>query len=150
MPLFGRGRASRPDAGLLTGVISREGDSWRVFFVGDGKNEPAEFVAAGLTAATDQAATQALALYLRRPPAPAAELQFAIYPWDYGKDGGIYDIGGGPGQFSARDLQGSDQQVTAATLEDLVEALRQQPGGDIAMLRWNRSFDELTAAEAGE
>ena len=40
-------------------------------------------------------------------------------------------------------MQASARQVQAASLEELVEAVRQQAGADIAMLRWVRPFAEL-------
>ena len=142
MPRFGRGR-SRPASGLLTGVISAKQDEWEVFWIGEGRNEPQEFLAPSLTEAADQATTAALAMYVVGPMLPDAELQFAIYPWDYGKNAPMYDISALPGQFRARDIQGSDREITAESLEGLVAALRGEPSGDKAMLRWVRPFAEL-------
>ena len=38
------------------------------------------------------------------PPNHGAELQLAIYPWEYW-DGPILDVSGSPGGFAARDLE---------------------------------------------
>jgi hypothetical protein len=143
MPLFGR--KTNPDiAGVLTCLVSAEDDAWAVSWMSDNtRKEPPEFEAASLTEAVDQAATAALALWSVRPLVPGALLDFAIYPWRYGKNGAIYDISGRPGDFTARDIQGSNREVRASSLEGLVEAVSQQPGGDVAMLRWDRPFAEL-------
>jgi hypothetical protein len=140
MPLLGR--RSRPTPGLLTGVISAAGAEWEVFFIGDGMKEPRQFTAATLTEAADQAAAAALAMNMNRPQSDAA-LQFAIYPWDYALNAPIYDLSGVPGQFRASDIQGSAREITAESLEGLVEALRAEPAGDRAMLRWERPFSAL-------
>jgi hypothetical protein len=140
MPRFGRRSHARP--ALLTGVISADDAEWEVFFVGDRMKEPARFTAASLTEAADQATAAALAMNMARPLSGAA-LQFAIYPWDYALNAPIYDISGTPGQFRARDIQGSDREITAESLEGLVEALRTEPAVDRAMLRWERPFAAL-------
>ena len=136
MRLFGRNRISGSSAGPVTAIVSAEGERWRVTWIAAGKNEPPELEAAGLTDALHDLSGQA----------PDAELQFAIFPWDYGKRGAIYDISGGAGRFMARDIQGSDtsdKEIEAASLDGLVEAVRQQPGGSMSMLRWVRPFGEL-------
>jgi hypothetical protein len=74
---------------------------------------------------------------------PDAELQFAIYPWDYGKNASIHDISVLPAQFRARDILGSDREISAESLEGLVAALATEPSGDKAMLRWIRPFAEM-------
>jgi hypothetical protein len=51
-------------------------------------------------------------------PLSGATLQFAIYPWDYALNAPIYDISGTPGQFRARDIQGSDREITAESWKD--------------------------------
>jgi hypothetical protein len=93
--------------------------------------------------ATGQAATAAPALWSTRPLVPGARPDFAIYPWRYGRNGAIYEISGGPGGFTARDTVGSNREVRAPGLEGLVEAVRREPGGDAAMLRWVRPSAEL-------
>jgi hypothetical protein len=140
MPLFGR--RSRATPALLTGVISADDADWAIFFVGDGMKEPRRFTAASLTEAADQATAAALAMNIARP-LPGAALQFAIYPWDYALNAPIYDISGTLGEFRARDTQGSDREIMAGSLEGLVEALRTEPAGDRAMLRWERPFAAL-------
>jgi hypothetical protein len=77
------------------------------------------------------------------PLIPGAQLDFAIYPWRYGKNGAIYDISGRPGHFTTRDIMGSNSEVQALSLEGLVEAVSHEPGGDAAMLRWARPSAEL-------
>jgi hypothetical protein len=148
MALFGRRKSAR--CGLLTAVISAgtgdQNGQWDVIWIGDGHGcqEPPELRAASLSGAADQAAASALALYAAGELAPDAELQFAIYPWDYGKDAPIYDITLTGGEFRAEDLlDDSSQPISAPSLEDLIAALGQQPGGGAAMLRWGRPFAEL-------
>jgi hypothetical protein len=132
--------------GSIACLVSADEDGWRVSWIGEGSNEPPGFETPGsLTEVTGQAATAALALYEVGPKPPGAELAFAIYPWDYGKNGAIYDVSGGPGMFKAREFQGSEREVEAESLEGLVEAVRNEPGGDIAMLSWIRPFAELPA-----
>lgn len=145
MPLFSR--KTNPDlARTLTCMIFAEDGEWAINWMSDNtKKEPPEFEAASLTEAVDQAATAALALWSIRPLIPGAQLDFAIYPWRYGKNGAIYDISGGPGDFTAHDIMGSNSEVRSPSLEGLVEAVRHEPGGDAAMLRWIRPFAELPA-----
>jgi hypothetical protein len=138
-------RRQRFETGSLTCMVSARDDGWQLTWVGEGRNEPPDFEADTLTEATDQAAAAALALYMVGPRPPGAELDFAIYPWDYGRNAAIYDVSGAPGQFRAKDIQGSDREVEADSLEGLVAAIRAQPGGDVAMLRWLRPFAELPA-----
>lgn len=151
MPLFGR--RNRAQCGLLTGILSaspgdRDGE-WEVIWVGDGGGckEPRKFVAASLSEAAGQATTSALALYAVGELAPDAELQFAIYPWDYGKNAPIFDVSGGPGSFTATNMfDDSAPVVSAGTLEELVAEVGRQPEGAAAMLRWGRPFAGLPAA----
>ena len=143
MPLCGR-KPSR-NTWSVACLVSAERDGWQVSWIGEGKNEPAEFEAASLTEATDQAARAALALYAVGPRPPGADLQFAIYPWDYGRNGAIYDISGSAGKFKARGIVGSEREIAAESLEGLVAALRQEPRGDTAMLQWIRPFAGLPA-----
>ncbi len=143
MPLFRR-KADPAAARMLTCLVFAKAGSWEVSWMSDStRKEPPEFEAASLTEAVDQAAAAAQTLWSTLPPIPGAEVDFAIYPWRYGRNGAIYDITGGPGGFTARDIQGSDREVRAASLEGLVEALSREPGGDVAMLRWVRPFAEL-------
>jgi hypothetical protein len=147
MALFGRKYRSDDTAGLLTCMVSAEDDEWSISWLSDNTNkEPPEFEAASLTEAVDQAGTAALALWSTRFLIPGAQLDFAIYPWRYGKNGAIYDISGVPGGYTARDIVGSDREVQAPSLEGLVEAISHEPGGDVAMLRWVRPFAELPTA----
>ncbi len=148
MALFGRRKS--PRCGLLTAVISAgtgdQNGQWDVIWIGDGGSckEPPELVAASLSSAADQAAMSALVLYAAGELAPDAELQFAIYPWDYGKNAPIYDITLAAGEFRAESmLDDSAPPFWAPNLEDLIIELEQQPGGDTAMLRWGRPFSDL-------
>jgi hypothetical protein len=116
------GKPGRP-AALITGVVGHEEDGgWSVFFISEGL-EPAKVRAWTLTEVIDGASAAVATLYAGHPPVDDAELQLAIYPWNY--DGGaIFDIAGQQGSFSAWDIQGSDLAVRGATLEDLVTAGR--------------------------
>jgi hypothetical protein len=144
MPLFGR--RVRAKCALLTGIISADAAGWEVTWVGDGGGckEPPRLVAASLSDAAEQSTMSALALYAAGELAPEAELQFAIYPWDYGKNAPIFDIDGSPGSFTASNLfDDAAAEVRGATLEELVAHVGGQPGGDAAMLRWARPFTAL-------
>jgi hypothetical protein len=143
MPLFSR--KTNPElARTLTCMLFAGDGVWAINWMSDNaRKEPPEFEAASLTDAVEQAATAALALWSPRQLVPGARLDFAIYPWRYGKNGAIYDISGGPGDFTARDIVGSNREVRAPSLEGLVEAVGHEPGGDAAMLRWVRPFAEL-------
>lgn len=143
MPLFRR-KTNPAIAGVLTCLLFAEDGAWAINWMSDNaRKEPSEFEAANLTEAVDQAATAALALWSTRPLVPGAQLDFAIYPWRYGRNGAIYEISGGPGDFMARDTMGSDREVRASSLEGLVEAVSHEPGGEVAMLRLVRPFAEL-------
>jgi hypothetical protein len=143
MPLF----RSRPRSALLTGIIAVDQDQWNVIWVGSGIKEPPKFTAPTLTEAARQATTAAVTMQAGSRRMPGGELQFAIYPWVYKKDGPMYRVTRGSGQFNARDVQGSGREITAGSLEDLVAALRREPSGDTAMLLWIRQFADL-ATEA--
>jgi hypothetical protein len=144
MPLFRRNAHSM--CNLLTGVVSERRGKWEVFWIAEStRYEPRGFNAASLTEAADQATAAALAKYLTGSYVPDAELALAIYPWDYGKNAPMYDISGGPGEFRARDIQGSDREIAAESLEGLVAALSAEPSGNAAMLRWVRPFADLPA-----
>jgi hypothetical protein len=138
-----QGKAGRP-ADLITGVVGRRKDGgWSAFFMSEGL-APADVRAwtlADVVAAADAAVA---ALYAQHPPVEGAELQLAIYPWDY-RRGPIFDIAGEPGAFSARDIQGSDVEVRGATLEDLATAVEGLPGmkPNDAMFRWIRPIASL-------
>lgn len=134
----------RQPASLITGVAGPDKKGgWSVTWVGDGAWPP-RVHAETLTQAADQAAAAVAALYASSPPVADAEFQLAIYPWDY-KGGAMFDISGDPGAYTAHDIQGSDQSVSGATLEELVEAVRQLagvPDGD-SLLRWVRQVATL-------
>ena len=80
-----------------------------------------------------------------------AELQFAIYPCDYGNAALTFDVSGCPGSFTATNMfDDSGPDVSAGTLEELVAEVRRQPDGAAAMLRWPRPFAELPTAALGD
>ena len=151
MPLFGL--KSRARNGPLTAVISaRTGSAegeWEIIWIGQGGREPKRLVTTGLSEAAAQAATAALAHVAEARLAPDAELQFAIYPWDYGKMAPIYDIATEDGQYRAHDIVSDSPDITAPTLEELVEQMAGQPRGGEAMLRWVRRFQDLPTAATG-
>lgn len=137
------GKLSVP-AGLITGVVGPTAEGgWAVLWVGDGAG-PSTLRAPTLTQVIDKAAAEVAELYARYPQISGAELQFAIYPWEY-KVGPIFDITAGPDLFTARDIQGSDQEVQAATLEDLIVAVEKTRGIGVrdAMFRWARPIASL-------
>jgi hypothetical protein len=55
---------------------------WSVNSVSDGKR-PADVYAPTVTQAVEQGSAAVAALFAHYPAAPAAELQMAIYPWNY-------------------------------------------------------------------
>lgn len=154
-------RRGHIQSSLLTAVISAGWDvhegEWEVIWIGEGgrvwfqepEKVPARMVATSLSEATDWATTAALVLFVEGRMTPDAELQFAIYPWDYGKDAPIYDVTLSEDGFTAREMSDDDDDapvISAPTLEMLVEEMRGQPGGDAAMLRWIRPFADLPTA----
>jgi len=139
------GGKARLPAALITGLVGPEKKGgWSVTWVGDGAWPP-KIDAASLTDAAEQASSAVAALYAQHPPVAEAELQLAIYPWDY-RSGPIFDIAGHAGAFSARDTQGSERSVAGEALEDLVDAVQQLtdlPSED-SMFRWIRPVASLT------
>jgi len=134
-------------AALTTGVLTYDGGQWAVTWLGEGVL-PGPAAAPGLTAAADRAAADLAALLASHPPVPGAELQLAIYPWDF-DDGPIFDVEGGPGAFIARDLVGQHPEpVRGAALEELVAAVAPLPGAGEgkAMFRWVRPATALAPA----
>ena len=141
MGLF-RTNKRRNVASLLTGTVGPAKGGWRVDWWGDGAVPPS-VTAGSLTEATDQAGLAAAVLYASSEPMPEAELQLAIYPWDYAKGAPMFDISGGPGHFVAQDIQSSELAVEGASLEDLVALVGQMPDGKRSMFRWVRRVSEL-------
>ena len=151
MPLLGRKTRARD--GPLTAVISagtgRHDGEWEVIWIGQGGKEPRRLVTMSLSEAAEQATTAALAHFAESRLIPEAELQFAIYPWDYAKMAPMYDITAVAGQYRAHDIVGGSPDIAAPTLEGLVEQMAAQPRGSEAMLRWVRRFQDLPAAATG-
>ncbi|MGD0378231.1 MAG: hypothetical protein ABSB01_27130 [Streptosporangiaceae bacterium] len=151
MPLFGR--KSRARNGPLTAVISagtgRHEGELEVVWIGQGGSEPKRLVTTSLSGAAEQAATAALAHFAEGGLIPDAELQFAIYPWDYGKMAPMYDITAEAGQYRAHDIIADSPDIAAPTLEELVEQMAGQPRGGEGMLRWLRRFQDLPTAAMG-
>jgi hypothetical protein len=137
------GGRDRGPGDLITGVVSSRADSWQVIWAGDGA-QPASLRAPSLSDAAEQASAVVAELYASLPPNPAAELQLAIYPWEY-RDGPIFDVSGSPGGFAARDLENSFPAVHGAALEDLVAAVEPMPGAGPGhcMFRWIRPVSAL-------
>jgi len=137
------GKERQPSA-LITAVVGPDKDGgWMVTWAGDGA-WPSRVAAGSLTETADQAESAVAALYAGHPPVPGAELQFVLYPWGY-KNGPIFDIAGTPGALTARDIQGSGKSFSGATLEELVEAVRQSPDvpDENSMFRWVRKVSSL-------
>lgn len=151
MPLFGR--ENRTGNGLLTAIISagtgRHDGEWEVIWIGEGGKEPRRLVTTSLSEATEQATTAALAHIAEGRLIPEAELQFAIYPWDYGKMAPMYDITAEDGWYHAHDIVANSPDIAAPTLEELVEQMSAKPRGSEAMLRWVRRFQDLPTAATG-
>ena len=138
-----RGKERQP-ASLITGLAGPDKKGgWSVAWAGDGACPP-RVHAETLTQAADQAETAVAALYASFPPVADAEFQLAIYPWAY-QGGPMFDISGDAGAFTAHDIQGGGQSVSGATLEDLVEAVRQLADvpDDDSMFRWIRQVATL-------
>ncbi|MEV0717023.1 hypothetical protein [Asanoa sp. NPDC050611] len=140
------GRTKTP-AALITGVAGVDEDGgWTAFFISGGGPEPVNVRGGTLTEVVDVAADAVAGLYAVHPPVEGAELQLAIYPWDY-HGGPIFEVAGQPGSFSARDIQGTDLAVHGATLEELVTAVERLPASPAgnAMLLWIRPVAALPA-----
>lgn len=151
MPLFGR--KSRPRNALLTAIISagtgpHDGE-WEVIWVGQVGREPRRLVATSLSEAAEQATTAAQAQFADGRLLQEAEVQFAIYPWDYGEMAPMYDIISEPGQYHAHDIVAGSPDIAAPSLEDLVAQMSVQPRGSEAMLRWVRRLQDLPASATG-
>lgn len=138
------GPRERPPGDFLTGSIGPDKDGWwSVMWSGDGA-WPQPVRAQTLTETADQASAAAADLYASHPARPIAELQLAIFPWNY-RSGPIFDISGGPGDFIAQDLDGSCPSINGTTLEDLVASVKHMPGAgvDHSMFRWIRQISAI-------
>jgi hypothetical protein len=148
MPIFSRKIHARN--GLLTAIISagtgHHKGEWKVSWIGEGGNEPPRMIAPSLSEACAWAATAALAHFAEGRLRPQAELQFAIYPWDYGTMAPMYDITAEAGRYYAHDIVSDSSDIAAPTLEELVEQMAVQPAGNEAMLRWVRRIQDLPTA----
>ena len=151
MALFGH--KNRSDNALLTAIISagtgRHQGEWEVIWIANVGKGPSRMVTNSLSEAAEQATTAALAHFGEGRMTPEAELQFAIYPWDYGKMAPMYDITAEAHQYQAHDIVGDSPDIAAATLEALIDEMAMQPRGGEAMLRWVRPFKELPTAATG-
>jgi len=151
MPLFGRKIRARD--GPLTAIISagtgRHEGEWEVIWIGQGGKEPERLVAMSLSEAAEQAAIAALAHFAEGRLTPEAELQFAIYPWDYRMMAPMYDVTAEGGQYRAHDIVADSPDIAAPTLAELVEQMAVQPHGSEAMLRWVRRIQDLPTAAMG-
>jgi hypothetical protein len=128
---------------LVTCVVEREGESWRVSWASDGRVPP-EVKGHSLTAVTDRAAAQVTAMYSGKPQGADAELQFAIYPWEGNPGNVILDITTSTNGLVARDIQGTEIAVEGASLEELVQKGETMlPNPKEAMFRWIRRVSEL-------
>jgi hypothetical protein len=139
-----RRRSGRRLADLITATIGQDKDRWSIGWTGDGQLPP-NATAAAVTEAVDRAVSMVAELYAQGRPLPGAELQLAIFPWDY-TGGAIFDIAGGPGHFTGHDIQGSERTVEAATLEELITTVEQiAEVGHASMFRWIRPIESLSA-----
>jgi hypothetical protein len=134
------GKQSLP-AKLLTGLVGPDKNGgWSVSWVGDGVS-PNVVRAWTLTQVVDDAAAAVVELYANFPPVENAELNFAIYPWNY--DGGpMFEITKRGSELTAHDTMGSNRTLRAASLEGLVEAIAPD-ADDNAMLQWIRPVSQL-------
>ncbi len=128
---------------LVTCIVQRSGSRWDVDWASDGKT-PRNSVAASLTAALDEAASQVASLYANHAEALGAELQFAIYPWKGNAGDVILDISRDGSELVATDIQGSGITFRATSFDGVVEgAERYLPDTSKAMLRWIRRVSDL-------
>ncbi len=119
------------------------GESWDVSWASDGR-VPEDFKDHSLTTATDRAAAHVAAMYLGKPQAADAELQFAIYPWEGNPGKVILDITIDANSLLARDIQGTDITFQGASLEELVQKGETMvPNPSAAMFRWIRRVRDL-------
>ncbi|HEU0237992.1 MAG TPA: hypothetical protein VFR11_01760, partial [Micromonosporaceae bacterium] len=129
------GRSGRPDK-LITAVVRRdEPGGWSLSWVGDGR-WPTELRASTLTELVEQASAAVTDLYARYPPVAGAELQFAIYPWDYHR-GPMFAVEKHDQLFIARDELGGGHELQANSLGDLITTAEHDYGAD-SMLHWVR------------
>lgn len=123
---------------------------WSVTWVCAGR-APDRVHAPSLSQAAAAATAEVAALFAAGALAAGAatEFQLAIYPWPY-HGGPIFEISGSPGDFTARDSNGSTASLHGATLEDLLTAAQRMPDGHGAMFRWARPVSALPPGEPGD
>jgi hypothetical protein len=137
------GRSRWPDD-LLTAVVGPEKrGGWSLFWVGDGIG-PKEMQAWTLTQLVDDASAAVVDLYARFPALDGAQLQFAIYPWDY-KRGPMFEIAKQGSVYAARDGLGGGHVLEAISLERLISAAEPK-FRDESMFHWIRPIASLASA----
>ena len=139
-----------PEPGLITGLAGPRKGGWSVTWVCAGR-APDRIHAPSLSQAAAAATAEVAALFAAGALAAGAatEFQLAIYPWPY-HGGPIFEITGYPGDFTARDsTSDGGASLHGATLEDLLTAAQQMPGGHGAMFRWARPVSALPPAGLG-
>jgi hypothetical protein len=97
--------------------------------------------ASTLTELVEQASAAVTDLYARYPPVAGAELQFAIYPWDYHR-GPMFAVEKHDQLFIARDELGGGHELQANSLGDLITTAEHDYGAD-SMLHWVRPIAAL-------
>ena len=115
---------------LVTAIVTRQGGGWELVWAADGR-APRDFSDYSLTAVTTRASADVAHLYAGKSEAAAAELQFAIYPWEGDSGAVILDITGGAGGFTARDIQwhrGPCRIPRGACAESRTDAAQPRPG----------------------
>ncbi|HKE66545.1 MAG TPA: hypothetical protein VKB59_18095 [Micromonosporaceae bacterium] len=97
--------------------------------------------ASTLTELVEQASAAVTDLYARYAPVAGAELQFAIYPWDYHR-GPMFAVEKHNQLFIATDELGGGHKLQANSLEELITAGEHDFGAD-SMFHWIRPVAAL-------
>lgn len=131
-------------ADLVTCVVSKSQDGmWETEFVDYDAAD--NFTDPSLGNLTDKVSAAVAKHYRDSTAAETAELQYAIYPGEQGKDIiAILRITKSAEGFMARDIQGSDLTISGTSLEELVsKAMSHFSDPSQVMLQWILPIREL-------
>jgi len=142
-----RENPAEPQRELLTAMLLRNHKrTWRLMFVGAGKDMPDRNIrAATPAAAADEAGSIVADLYRGSPVSATTDFMLFIF----GRNTVVYDKGpqlivsGEPGQLTAAD-EPDESELRGATLDDLLAAAGTNPAepGDYG-IRWTRPISAL-------
>ncbi len=127
---------------LVTCIVRRERDAWRVTWVSD-EPTPRDFKAGRLNETIDRATREISAMYTGTPAATETELQFAIYPFS-DHPSTILEVERHPDGFAVSNPVGTGLAAQGGSLESLVEqASGSLPNHRDAMFHWVVPMTEI-------